>query len=234
MTSNWRHINLRQIKRLLQHLERTCMAFFLKLQDQDSGTKPILALVKVHHLKKIESLISLVKKNYLILQWMFHKLRRFRDWGRIHFSRLIMKLRGMRELLNCLGKERLEGTLIQKTRYQRNGRGHRLRLKLLKIASDFKKATKTTLAHGMGLTTESSTWPAKETFSQAEVVIPSATRLTAEDTEQVHFHHPLEIFASTPLVPHTNPVLPTEAASTQKHQKHSLKPPSSKTEPIKK
>ena len=94
-----------------------------------------------------------------------------------------MKHKGMRELFNCLGKERQEVLLTQKTRCQRNGRGHRLQLKMLKTASDFKKAAKTTAVNGMDLTTESSTWPAKETFSQAEVVIPSVTRPTAEDTE---------------------------------------------------
>lgn len=124
---------------------------------------------------------------------MFHKLQTFKDWARIHFSRLIMRLKEMRELLNCLEKERLEGLLKLKTPYQQNGDDRRLQPKMLKTVADFKRAAKTTMANGMGLAIESFTWPAKETFSQVEVLILSVIKLTAEATESVHFHPPLAV-----------------------------------------
>ena len=104
-----------------------------------------------------------------------------------------MTLREMRELLNCLAKERLEGPPKLKTPYQQSGDDRRLPPKMLKTVPDFKRAAKTTLANGMGLAIESSTWPAKETFSQAEVLILSVIKLTAEATESAHFHPPLAI-----------------------------------------
>ena len=233
MTSSWRH--LRQIRRLLQHLERTCMVCSLKRPDQGWGTSKILVLEKVHHLKKImESPIYLANRSWWTLQWMFHKLQGFRDWGKIHFSRLSMRLKGMREWQSCLERVRLEGQMKQKTPYQLSGHDHRLLLKMPTTVSDFKIATKTTMANGIDPTIESSTWPAKETFSPAEAVTLSVIRPRAEATEWAHFHHPSATSASTPLVLLTSFVLRTEAASTQKHQKHSLKPQSLRTKPIKK
>lgn len=99
----------------------------------------------------------------------------------------------MRELLNCLEKEHLEGLLKLKTPYQQNGDDRRLQPKMLKTVADFKRAAKTTMANGMGLAIESFTWPAKETFSQVEVLILSVIKLTAEATESVHFHPPLAV-----------------------------------------